>query len=71
MFIYKVIQSLQDVEDMEKINKMTGLSPFESDNWCDYSVFEENSELKQYVSEEEFEAIKNGNTDYIAFRIDR
>lgn len=71
MVIYKVIQSLQDVEDMENINKITGLDQFETDNWCDLSEFDEHSELKQYVTEEEFEAIKNGNTDYIAFRIDR
>lgn len=71
MYIYKVIQNFQDVNNMEEINKITGLDPFESDNWCDLSEFEEHPELKEYLSEEEFEALKKGQTDYIAFKIDR
>lgn len=71
MFIYKVIQSLQDVDDMEKINRITGLDDFETDNWCDFGEFEEYPELKQFVTEEEYNALKNENADYVAFRIDR
>ena len=71
MVINRVIPSFQDVEDMEKINKMTGLYEFETDNWCDKEQFELHPELKKYISEEEFEQLKNGNADYIAFRLDR
>jgi len=70
MQIYKVITSYKDWEDMEQINEITGIGTFDTDNWCDSNQFELHPELKKYVTEEEFEAIRNGKTDYIAFRID-
>ena len=68
--INKVITSFQDVDNMEKINKITGLDPFNTDNWCDLSEFEEYKELKDFITEEEYNALKNGETDYIAFRLE-
>ena len=68
--IFKVITSYKEWEDMEEINNITGVEPFDTDNWCDMDQFELHPELKKYVSEEEFEALKKGQTDYIAFRID-
>ncbi len=68
--INKVITSFQDVDDMEEINIITGLNRFNTDNWCDISEFEEHPELKMYISDEEFNALKNNEADYIAFRID-
>ena len=69
--IFKVITNYKEWEKMEEINNITGVEPFDTDNWCDMDQFELHPELKKYVSEEEFEALKNGQTDYIAFRIDR
>ena len=68
--INKVITSFQDVDDMEEINRITGLNLFNTDNWCDLSEFEEHPELKMYVGDEEFNLLKNKEADYIAFRID-
>ena len=64
--IFKVIPSYKEWEEMEEI----GVEPFDTDNWCDKDQFELHPELRNFVTEEEFEAIKNGQTDYIAFRID-
>ena len=70
MYINKVITSLQEPDNMEKINTITGLNVFDTDNWCDLSQFEETSKLKKYITDEEFKALKDRNADYIAFRID-
>lgn len=68
--IDKVITSFQDVDKMEEINRITGLSLFNNDNWCDLSEFEEHEELQNFITKNEFDALKNGNADYIAFRLD-
>ena len=68
--IDKVITSFQDVDKMEEINRITGLSLFNTDNWCDLSEFEEHEELQNFITKNEFDALKNGNADYIAFRLD-
>ena len=68
--IDKVITSLQDAENMQEINIITGLDMCKTDNWVDLSTFEENPELKKYINDYEFDALQNGNADYIAFRFD-
>ncbi len=70
MYINKVITSLQEPDNMEKINTITGLNVFDTDNWCDLSQFEDIPELKKFIREEEFLALKDRKADYIAFRID-
>lgn len=70
MYINKVITSLQEPDNMEKINTITGLNVFDTDNWCDLSQFEDTPELKKFVTDEEFQALKDRKADYIAFRID-
>ncbi|DAB16879.1 TPA: hypothetical protein CPT98_07160 [Candidatus Gastranaerophilales bacterium HUM_19] len=70
MIIDKVITIWLDSDAMEEINKITGIDAFSTDNWVDYSVVEGYSDLKQYVTNENLEALKNGKADYIAFRID-
>ena len=70
MYINKVITSPQDPDSMEKINTITGLNVFNTDNWCDISQFEVNPELKRFITDEEFKALKEGKAEYIAFRID-
>lgn len=67
--IDKVITSLQKPYDMEEINRITGIDSFSTDNWVDYSVFKMFPDLKQYLTNEELEALKNGKADYIAFRL--
>lgn len=68
--INKVIMSLQNPDNMEAINNITGLDFDNTDNWVDIDTIEENEELKQYISEDEYDAMLNGEADYIAFRID-
>ncbi len=70
MIIDKVITIWLDSDAMEKINKITGIDAFATDNWVDYSIFGMHPILKQYVTHEKFIALKNGKADYIAFRID-
>ena len=70
MYINKVITSLQEPDIMEKINIITGLDIFNTDNWCDLSQFKETPQLKMYITDEEFNALKEGRAEYIAFRID-
>lgn len=68
--IDKVITSLQKPYDMEEINRITGIDSFSTDNWVDYSVVKMFPDLEQYLTNEELEALKNRNADYIAFRLD-
>lgn len=68
--IDKVITSLQNADNMQEINIITGLDMCKTDNWVDFSIFEENPELKDFVTAYEFEALQNGDADYIAFRFD-
>ncbi len=68
--IFKVITSDQKWENMEQINNITGVEPFDTDNWCDLDQFELHPELKTFISEEEFQALKDNQADYVAFRID-
>lgn len=70
MLINKVITSRQEPDDMETINEITGINVFDTDNWCDLGEFEEYPELRKYIEDEEYQALKDGKADYIAFRID-
>lgn len=70
MYINKVITSFQDVESMENINILTGLDEFSTDNWCDLGQFEEISELSKFITDEEFQALKDKSAEYIVFRMD-
>ena len=55
---------------MEKINTITGLNAFDTDNWCDLSQFEQYPKLKRYITKEELKVLKEEKAEYIAFRID-
>ena len=66
--IDKVITSLQDADNMQEINLITGLDMCATDNWVDLSTFEENPELQQFISEDELKALRNKDADFIAFR---
>lgn len=70
MIINRVITSYQAPDDMEKINELTDLNIFATDNWVDYSVFEDEPKLKKFVEQEKLDALRNGEADYIAFRLD-
>ena len=79
--INRVIAVLLEADDMEKVNVSTGIKPLTTENWCDYSTFvdvEESIEcgdntkinIKQFVSQEHLELLKNKLVDFIAFRLD-
>ncbi len=70
MYINRVITSSQDVESMENINILTGLDEFSTDNWCDLGQFEEVPELRKFITDEEFQALKDKSAEYIVFRMD-
>lgn len=70
MIINKIIFSYQDPDNMETINTITSLDPFKEINCCDYSEFEQYPQLLEFTTEEELQALKNGDADYIAFRLD-
>lgn len=70
MIINKVIVSYQNPDNMEQINKLTSLDFDHTDNWVDYSTFEDKPELQKFIDDEKLQALKNGEADYIAFRID-
>ena len=67
MRIVKVILNFHDYDEMEKINKITGANEFNDENWVDLEIIEANPELLNYVSEEEINALKNGDADHIVF----
>lgn len=68
--IDKVITSLQDADNMQEINLITGLDLCSTDNWVDLPTFEENPELQKFISAEELKALRNKDADYVAFRFD-
>lgn len=68
--IDKVIMSLQKPDSMEQINSITDLHFDATDNWVDLQTFEEKTELKKFITDKEFNALKNKDADYIVFRID-
>ena len=70
MYINRVITSSQDVESMENINILTGLDEFSTDNWCDLGQFEEIHELSKFITDDEFQALKDKSAEYIVFRMD-
>lgn len=70
MYIYKVIISHQEPDNIERINIITGLNVFNTDNWCDLGQFKDTPELKKFITDEEFKALNEREANYIAFRID-
>lgn len=81
IYFDKVKTVLLKPEDMETVNISTGIDEFSTDNWCDLSEFErveedikngdsDKTSLKNFVQDTEYEALKNGEIDYIVFRID-
>lgn len=70
MYIYKVIISHQEPDNIERINIITGLNVFNTDNWCDLGQFKDTPELKKIITDEEFKALNEREANYIAFRID-
>lgn len=69
MIINKVIVSWQEPENMEKINKATGLEYDKTDNWCDIETIQ-NCQLEEYLDVDQLKAMLKEEADYIAFRID-
>ena len=70
MYIYKVIISHQEPDNIERINIITGLNVFNTDNQCDSGQFKDTPELKKFITDEEFKALNEREANYIAFRID-
>ena len=70
MHVDKVYTVLLKTDDMEKVNKLTGLNKFATDNWCRLWIFEEVPELYDFVSKDEIKLMEDEKADYIAFRLD-
>ena len=69
MHVDKVYTVLLKPDDMEKVNELTGLNPFATDNWCGLWLFSEVPELYDFVSEDEIKLLEDEKADYIAFRL--
>ena len=60
-----------DPDEMEAVNSITGLSPFNEVNFVDYSVFEIHPELIYFLENiQELFLLKSKQVDYIVFRLD-
>ena len=70
MHVDKVYTVLLKPDDMEKVNKLTGINPFATDNWCGLWLFSEIPELYDFVSKDEIKLLEDEKADYIAFRLD-
>ncbi len=66
----KVVTVQLDPDTMEELNWLTGINPFGTDNWVSKAGFEDYPNIKKLVSDEQYNAIMEGDIDYIAFRID-
>lgn len=80
MKIDKVIMVLLDYEDMENVNITQDMDSNHTDNWVDLSTFEYYEELSKvddtkanlfdFITPQEVEALRTGQADYVAFRLD-
>ena len=52
--IYKVVISLQKPTKMQQINYITDIDNDVTDNWVDLQIFEENPELRKFITDKEF-----------------
>ncbi len=77
--IDRVITVYLDPDKMEEVNIASGfgVSEFETSNWCDLSVFEydatldkDTKKLIDYITPEQYKALKDGQADYIVFKLD-
>lgn len=69
--IKKVITVYLDWDLMESLNKVTNLSPFETDNWCDKASFEAYPSLYEFLNNEEKEILNKNEIDFVVFRVDK
>ena len=70
MHVDKVYTVLLKPDNMEKVNKLTGINTFATDNWCCLWLFAEVPELYDFVSKDEIKLLEDEKADYIAFRLD-
>ncbi len=63
--IDRVIMVLLDGEDMEAVSKDYDIT----DYWATLEVIEDEN-LQKFITQAQLKALKNGDADYIAFRLD-
>ncbi len=68
--IYKVVISLQKPTKMQQINYITDIDNDVMDNWVDLQTFEENPELRKFITDKEFSMLKSKTIDCVVFRMD-
>jgi hypothetical protein len=68
--IYKVVISLQKPTKMQQINYITDIDNDVTDNWVDLQIFEENPELRKFITDKEFNMLKSKTIDCVVFRMD-
>lgn len=59
-----------DPDQMEEVNTITGISPFNEVNFVDKDTFEDYPRLKKYVDKERLEVLMSYQVEYIMFRLD-
>lgn len=66
--IKKVVTVYHDWDKMEEINRITEMSEFNTDNWCDKATFEAYPELYSYISAKDKALLDK--IDFVVFRLD-
>lgn len=59
-----------DIDDMEDVNKLTGLSPEHEINFIDKSIITEYPSICEFIQPERLRLLMQEKIDYIAFRLD-
>ena len=67
--IDRVIMVLVDYDELQEISGSPDYGEESTDFWADLNHIEENS-LQDFITDAQLKALKNGNADYIAFRLD-
>lgn len=67
--IDRVIMVLVDYEELQEISGSPDYGEESTDFWADLNHIEENN-LQDFITDAQLEAIKKGDADYIAFRLD-
>ena len=70
MVAYKVVPVYLGIDELEEVNKLTGIYALRECNWCDLSVFEKYPELTKHIHHADYKGLRNGKIDFIAFRLD-
>ena len=59
-----------DIDDMEDVNKITGISPEHEINFIDKDIINDYPKVCEFIDPNRLRLLMQGKIDYIAFRLD-